>query len=118
MEVLAESVAATLPPDQRQELQREKLPAGETGKYGNFDAIPVTSRVTRLFLGIQTQCTQCHDHPMNKQWLQADFWGVNAFFRQARRSATPSPAPGMGNNAKMDNVVQITLSDDPALNPV
>ena len=35
---------------------------------GAFDAIPITSRVTRLFLGLQTHCVQCHDHPLNKEW--------------------------------------------------
>lgn len=93
----------------------EKLPPGETGKYGEFDAIPVASRVTRLFLGIQTQCTQCHDHPMNKQWLQSDFWGVNAFFRQTVRSATPTPKPA-NNNQKMNLPVQLTVTDKPDLN--
>jgi hypothetical protein len=93
----------------------EKLPAGETGKYGNFDAIPITSRVTRLFLGIQTQCTQCHDHPMNKQWLQADFWGVNAFFRQTNRSGTPMPKPA-NNNQKMNTPTPLAVTDEPGLN--
>ena len=49
---------------------------------GRFDMIPVTSRTTRLFLGLRTQCVQCHDHPFNSEWLQSHFWGVNAFFRQ------------------------------------
>jgi hypothetical protein len=93
----------------------EKLPPGETGKYGNFDAIPITSRVTRLFLGIQTQCTQCHDHPMNKQWLQSDFWGVNAFFRQTVRSATPMPKPA-NNNQKMNTPVPLSVTDESGLN--
>jgi hypothetical protein len=83
---------------------------------GGFDAVPITSRVTKLFLGLQTQCTQCHHHPFNKEWVQSDFWGVNAFFRQTVRSATPSVAP-MGNNAKMDNPVSVTITDDPDLNP-
>ena len=48
-----------------------------------FDAVPLTSRTTRLFLGQQIQCTQCHDHPQN-QWKQADFWGINAFFKGMR----------------------------------
>ena len=69
--------------------------------FGKFDAVPVASRVTKLFLGLQTQCTQCHDHPFNKEWVQADFWGVNGFFRQTVRSATPSMAPVQRN--KMDN---------------
>ncbi len=45
-----------------------------------FDAVPLTSRTTRLFLGQQIQCTQCHDHPSN-EWKQIDFWGINAFFK-------------------------------------
>lgn len=50
---------------------------------GAFDMVPVTSRTTRLFLGLRTQCVQCHDHPFNDEWGQHHFWGVNAFFRQA-----------------------------------
>ena len=45
-----------------------------------FEAVPLTSRTTRLFLGQQIQCTQCHDHPSN-DWKQVDFWGINAFFK-------------------------------------
>ena len=52
--------------------------------------------MTRLFLGLQTQCTQCHDHPFNKEWVQSDFWGVNAFFRQTLRDRTPTPATRPG----------------------
>ena len=48
-----------------------------------FGAVPLTSRTTRLFLGQQIQCTQCHDHPSN-DWKQADFWGINAFFKGIR----------------------------------
>ncbi|RUL82073.1 DUF1549 and DUF1553 domain-containing protein [Tautonia sociabilis] len=48
-----------------------------------FDAVPLTSITTRVFLGQQIQCTQCHDHPSN-DWKQADFWGINAFFRGVR----------------------------------
>jgi hypothetical protein len=47
------------------------------------DAIQATAKTSRLFLGVQVQCTQCHDHPFN-EWKQDQFWGLNAFFRQAR----------------------------------
>lgn len=57
----------------------------DLAEFGKYDNVPVTSRVTKMFLGIQTQCTQCHDHPQAKEWLQADFWGVNAFFRQTEK---------------------------------
>jgi len=43
-------------------------------------AVPLTSVTTRVFLGQQIQCTQCHDHPSN-DWKQVDFWGINAFFK-------------------------------------
>ncbi len=46
--------------------------------------VPATSFTTRYFLGVQVQCTQCHDHPFNDR-TQADFWGINAFFQRMER---------------------------------
>jgi hypothetical protein len=46
--------------------------------------VNATAKTTRLFLGLQVQCTQCHDHPFNK-WKQNQFWEFNSFFRQAQR---------------------------------
>jgi len=45
--------------------------------------VEVASRVTQLFLGLQIQCAQCHDHPYEK-WTQKDFWGMAAFFSNLR----------------------------------
>jgi len=45
------------------------------------DAVQLTAMTTRLFLGLQVQCTQCHNHPFNK-WQQDQFWEFNSFFRQ------------------------------------
>ncbi len=60
-----------------------------------FDAVPLTSRTTRLFLGQQIQCTQCHDHPSN-DWKQLDFWGINAFFKGMKAENVTAPsATGM-----------------------
>ena len=39
----------------------------------------LTSRTTRIFLGIQIHCARCHDHPFDK-YTQEDFWGLTAFF--------------------------------------
>lgn len=50
----------------------------------NDQATPATGRTARLFLGVQVQCTQCHDHPFN-DWKQDQFWQFNAFFRQLQR---------------------------------
>ena len=57
-----------------------------------FDAVPLTSRTTRLFLGQQIQCTQCHDHPQN-EWKQLDFWGINAFFKGMKAENVTKPSP-------------------------
>ncbi len=42
-----------------------------------------TAATARIFLGLQVQCTQCHNHPFN-EWKQQKFWEFNAFFRQTR----------------------------------
>jgi len=80
------------------------------GEEGQFSMVPVTSRITRLFLGIQTQCTQCHDHPFDNNLTQQQFWGVNAYLRQVKREG----AMAMNNNRNSN--VPLTLVDDPNVN--
>lgn len=75
---------------------RELLTADGTNKPGeeNFNGAvnflsmklaekgtQATADTSRLFLGKQVQCTQCHDHPFN-EWKQNQFWELNSFFRQ------------------------------------
>ncbi len=47
------------------------------------NATLATADTARIFLGLQVQCTQCHNHPFN-EWKQQKFWEMNAFFRQTR----------------------------------
>lgn len=47
------------------------------------NAIRTTATVTKLFLGVQTQCTECHNHPWNS-WKQDQFHGLRAFFLGTR----------------------------------
>lgn len=56
------------------ELQPEKLAAS----------------TARIFLGLQIDCAQCHDHPFD-HWKQADFWGYAAFFAQLQQPAMMAP---------------------------
>jgi hypothetical protein len=83
----------------------EPIPNNKRSEEGQFDMTPITARTTRLFLGMQTQCVQCHDHPFGPG-KQEDFWGVNAFFRQVERDGTPM----MGRDAVL------TLKDNLAWN--
>jgi hypothetical protein len=62
---------------------KENGAANFTLAHMNDDAVNLTSITARAFLGQQIQCTQCHDHPSN-DWKQADFWGINAFFKGVR----------------------------------
>jgi hypothetical protein len=52
-------------------------------KVNEEGGVLATSSTSRIFLGLQVQCTQCHNHPFN-QWKQQRFWDFNAFFRQTR----------------------------------
>lgn len=45
------------------------------------NATAATAKTASIFLGLQVQCTQCHDHPFN-DWKQQQFWELNSFFRQ------------------------------------
>jgi hypothetical protein len=45
------------------------------------DASLATAKTSQTFLGLQVQCTQCHNHPIN-EWKQEKYWEMNAFFRQ------------------------------------
>jgi hypothetical protein len=72
-----------------------------------FGAVPLTSITTRVFLGQQIQCTQCHDHPSN-DWKQADFWGINAFFKGIKRERIQTP-----NAAGAMVLDHVELSDEP-----
>jgi hypothetical protein len=89
----------------------EPVPAADVAKEGHFTMIPVTARITRLFLGIQTQCTQCHDHPFDNKLHQRDFWGVNAFLRQVARKGTPPNMRQMNGPG-----LALELLDDPNIN--
>ncbi|TWU02297.1 DUF1549 domain-containing protein [Stieleria varia] len=44
----------------------------------------IASATSRIFMGIQLQCAQCHDHPLG-QWTQEDFWQYAAFFGQLQQ---------------------------------
>ncbi len=83
---------------------------------GRFEMVPVTSRTTRLFLGLRTQCTQCHDHPFNDDWKQEHFWSMNAFFRQVD---APSGRPTIMVKKKKKGMMglgQHELVDNPNFN--
>ena len=42
----------------------------------------LTRDVGRLFLGVDMQCAQCHDHPSIDDYLQSDYYGIYAFLNR------------------------------------
>ncbi len=51
----------------------------------------LTDSATRLFLGVQLQCAQCHNHPFT-DWKQDEYWGMAAFFSRVRMQGNPRAA--------------------------
>ena len=60
--------------------------------------VEMAGEVSRIFLGVQIQCAQCHDHPTDS-WKRQQFHEFAAFFAGARPrqvvSGRPGPAPGL-----------------------
>jgi hypothetical protein len=52
----------------------------------------LASAVTRIFLGIQLECAQCHDHPCG-EWKQEQFWAQAAFFAGMKQQGNGVFAP-------------------------
>jgi hypothetical protein len=52
------------------------------GMGGSPEAL--AGATARIFLGLQIQCAQCHDHPYDRRYKQEDFYGLAAFFARTR----------------------------------
>lgn len=48
------------------------------------DTLKTSENVAQVFMGIRTQCTQCHNHPFDR-WTMNDYFGFAAFFAQVGR---------------------------------
>lgn len=75
------------------------------------DAVQLTAKTARLFLGMQVQCTQCHNHPFN-DWQQSQFWEFNSFFRQTEKMDHRRVDPDTGR--RVDDYSEV-LSFDQAM---
>lgn len=90
LEYLRSSFASNKPWDQ---LVREILtsdgtdaklrPAAKFYLDRNGDLTILTRDISRLFLGMNLHCAQCHDHPLVESYKQAHFYGINAFLNRS-----------------------------------
>jgi hypothetical protein len=97
---LEESFNANKPWDK---FVRELLTAtGDQEKNGattyfvaNPTADKLTDSVCKVFLGVQLQCAQCHNHPFT-DWKQNEYWAMAAFFSKVRLQGNPKAAAKNG----------------------
>jgi hypothetical protein len=48
------------------------------------DTLKTAENVAQVFMGIRTQCSQCHNHPFDR-WTMDDYYSFAAFFAQIGR---------------------------------
>jgi hypothetical protein len=48
------------------------------------DTLKTAENVAQIFMGIRTQCAQCHNHPFD-QWTMDDYYSFASFFSQIGR---------------------------------
>ncbi|WP_010582280.1 DUF1549 domain-containing protein [Schlesneria paludicola] len=65
----------------------------------NNDATPATAVASRVFLGQQLHCNQCHNNPFDES-KQSDFWELNSFFQQTTMRTYPLVVGEAGNSAR------------------
>ncbi|MFM9031061.1 MAG: DUF1549 domain-containing protein, partial [Opitutaceae bacterium] len=54
------------------------------------DPLKLSENVAQAFLGVRTQCAQCHNHPFDR-WTMNDYYGFAAFFAQVGRKPGEDP---------------------------
>lgn len=61
---------------------------------GRADHHQLTRDVARVFLGMDLQCAQCHDHPTIADYHQADYFGLYAYLSQSKlQKSKPANRP-------------------------
>ena len=73
----------------------------------NFDVDLVTRDIGRVFLGVDLECAQCHDHPVINDYLQAHYHGLSAFLRRSYLFTDPKSKQKMLGE-KADGEVKFT----------
>ena len=67
---------------------------------------PSRRDVSRMFLGRDIQCSQCHDHPLVSDYSQAEYYGVLSFLNRTIRfektAAENQPVSLIGERAEGD----------------
>jgi hypothetical protein len=84
--------------------------SGQVNKKGptvywlaNGPADKATDNVTRMFMGIQLQCAQCHNHPFTG-YKRDEYWRMAAFFLNVQPDGNPRQVVRNGGNISINEV--------------
>jgi hypothetical protein len=66
----------------------------------------MTDNATKVFLGVQLQCAQCHNHPFTS-WKQTEYWGMAAFFMKVQATPNVQKAAKNGESLGVSEVNQV-----------
>lgn len=64
-------------------VDKDKRPAVKFYLDRNLDVELLTRDVGRVFLGVDLECAQCHDHPNIDGYLQRHYYGIQAFLKRS-----------------------------------
>jgi hypothetical protein len=89
----------------------------------NGDGNQITRDVSRLFLGMNLQCAQCHDHPLVVDYKQNFYYGLLAFLNRsyvfrdpkARRMVLAEKAEGEVSFQSVFDPAKVTKTTGPRL---
>tara|TARA_R110002096_G_scaffold169222_5_gene340771 strand:- start:6715 stop:8904 length:2190 start_codon:yes stop_codon:yes gene_type:complete len=75
---------------------------------GKVDPVRLSEDTAQIFMGIRTQCAQCHNHPFDR-WTIEDYYAFQSFFMGVRRKH--------GSEAR-EYFTFVDVDAEPALHPV
>ena len=64
-------------------VDEQQRPAAKFFLDRKFDVDLVTRDIGRVFLGVDLECAQCHDHPSIDGYLQRHYYGLSAFLKRS-----------------------------------
>src|SRR6185295_552339 len=106
-QIARELLTATLNDNQQRALIAMDAAPDPSAFYQAAERKPeqLAASTSRVFLGVQVQCAQCHDHPRAK-WTRQSFWSYAAFFADLE-----SPADGQQKSDSNSATVSIKIPE-------
>lgn len=83
--------------------------------YHQSNAVNLASETSRLFLGLQIRCAQCHDHPFDS-WTRDQFHELAAFFARTGAKLSQNDGAGTVVNSKPKGEYVMPDAMDPSKN--